>query len=63
MLQTITYTGPFAEVEFETLSGAWVTCAHGATVEVADALAVSMLEQPDNWQTAAGTPAPTGEDN
>lgn len=62
MLKTITYVGPFAEVEFETTLGAWVTCRNGGTVEVADALAASLLAQPDNWQPA-GKPAPTGGDN
>lgn len=62
MLKKITYVGPFAEVEIETALGAWVTCRNGSTVEVADALAASLLEQADNWQPA-GKPAPTGGDN
>lgn len=48
----ITYVGSHDEVEIPSVG---VVCKRGATVEVSDSLADSLLEQPDNWQPVKAT--------
>lgn len=57
-MTNITYIGVFDVVEFEQAPGIWVTCEQGATVEVPDALAKSLLDQPENWLDPSAPPAP-----
>lgn len=44
----VRYVGPCADGVVIDILG--VECAHGATVDVPDDVAASLLEQPDNWQ-------------
>jgi hypothetical protein len=48
----ITYVGSYDEVEVPSVG---VVCKRGATVEVPDSLADSLLEQSDNWQPVKAT--------
>lgn len=54
---TVKYVGPFGAVEIETAPRRWRTVAAGEEIEVADALAASLLEQTDNWAEPQATPA------
>lgn len=51
---SLTYTGPHDGVDVPILAtGQTVTVARGATAELPDAVAESLLEQgPDHWQRA-----------
>ncbi len=51
----VTYVGPFDEVEFEQ-GAVWRLAKKGEPVSVPDAVAESLLEQPDNWQRAKKSP-------
>lgn len=42
----VTYYGPYPSID---VPAAGITVEQGATVEVPDAVAVGLLEQPDNW--------------
>jgi len=49
-MPTIKYVGPHPAVDVEVAPRKWVTVDHGATVEVGNDLAASLLQQVDNWQ-------------
>lgn len=51
-MQVLKYKGPHDAVEVEVAPRVWATVARNATIEVADNLAGSLLEQVDNWTTA-----------
>lgn len=51
-MKRITYSGPLHAVEVEVAPLRFVTVERGETVELADRLAESLLEQVDNWSTA-----------
>lgn len=48
----LTYVGSHDEVE---VPSAGVVCQRNDVVEVPDAIGVSLLEQPDNWQPVKAT--------
>jgi hypothetical protein len=49
-MPTIKYVGPHPAVDVEVAPRKWVSVDHGATVEVGNDLAASLLQQVDNWQ-------------
>jgi hypothetical protein len=51
-VQRITYTGPSHAVDVEIAPRKFLTVPRGETVEVADRLAESLLEQSDTWAPA-----------
>jgi len=54
----ITYVGPHDGVEIRLPDGATVAvCQRGQSIDVPEAEAMRLLEQPSNWQPAP-TPAP-----
>lgn len=52
MSRHVTYHGPIDEVEIEVAPNLWQPVKRGASVEVSDDLADSLLDQPDNWKAA-----------
>lgn len=55
-MKSITYCGPFDAVEIEIAPQMRKTVASGESVDVADRLAESLLEQTENWSVAKTTP-------
>lgn len=54
-MKSITYCGPFDAVEIEIAPLMRKTVANGESVDVADRVAESLLEQTENWSVAAKT--------
>lgn len=53
-MKSITYIGAHDEVIIPSLG---IRCANGATVEVEDEAAASLLEQAANWELAKASPS------
>ena len=53
MTQRVKYIGPHDSVELEVAPRLWKQVDNGATLEVGDDLAESLLAQPDNWSKAS----------
>lgn len=53
-MKPITYIGAHDEVVIPSLG---IRCANGATIEVEDEAAASLLEQTDNWREAKASPS------
>lgn len=48
-MKQLKYVGPHDVVEIETAPRLWTEVTQNQTVQVGDALATALLEQPDNW--------------
>lgn len=49
-MKQIKYHGPHPQVEVEVAPKRWQVVDRGAVFEVADNMAASLLDQPDNWK-------------